>query len=932
MTRRIALLLCLLVSAMLFAAAPVRAEFGFKSVDVVFEKDGGSIATQAGSHPFEMITTVAFNTKPNEELGFEVPDEDPKDILAFQMPGFIGNPTVVPSCTAADFALNDCPISSQVGVVDTEYQEPGFRELQAVYSVAPSPGSVAAFGWHISGAEVPVTLDAKVNQSAPYNVVATLTYVPNVVPIYESVVTLWGVPAASDHDSERFGCGIGGCSVGLPPKAFLTTPRSCTGPLPTSFFGTSWEGSSDAATVFTHDEEVPPEPLGMTGCGELPFNPDLTAVPTSSAASSPGGLDVALTVDDEGLTDPIGFAQSDIKETIVTLPEGMTANPSLAAGLQGCSEAQLESETPSSAPGAGCPEASKIGSVEVETPLLSQTLKGSLYQATPFANLADDAFIALYIVIKNPELGVVVKQPLRVDVDPQTGRVTGVAENIPQFPFSRFRLHFREGPRAPLVMPATCGTHTLTAKFVPWAGGPPRVVPSSFEIATGPNGGPCPAPGVAPAFAPSFMAGTENNQASAFAPFALRISRKDGEQEITRLNAVLPPGLTGKIAGLSECSQAAVEAAKSKSGLAELATPSCPSSSRVGSLLSGAGAGPSLTYVGGSLYLGGPYKGHPLSLVAVVPAVAGPFDLGTVVVQVALTLNPETFRVEADGAASDPIPYILEGIPLRLRDLRIHVDRPNFMLNPTSCEPLATGATVFGSFLNPISPADDAPVSVASRFQAANCATLGFNPKLRLELKGPTTRAKHTALRSTISYPYPAGPGYANIGKAAVVLPPSQIIDPIRVGNPCTRAQFSAEQCPSASVLGKARATTPLLDEPLEGLVYFRANGGAREIPDIVVDLRGKFRVILVGFVDTITPNTNPRIRTRFVQAPDAPVTKFTLNLFGGKRGLLVNSKNLCAKKQVSKVTFTGQNGRVRKANLTVKTSCGGKKSRSSRR
>lgn len=930
MTRRAALTLCAVVSVLLLSAAPARADFGFKDLDVFFAKDNeGSIDTQAGAHPFKMTTVVAFNTKPNADLGVEVPDEDPKNIVVSQMPGFIGDPTVVPPCTSAEFAVNKCPVSAQIGVVDTEYQEPGFRELQAVYSVAPSPGSVAGLGWHISGAAVPVTIDARVNESAPHNVVATLTYVPNVVPIYESVVTLWGVPAASAHDSERFGCGSGGCSVSLPKKAFLTTPRSCTGPLPTSFLGTSWEGSTDAATIFTHDEGEPPQPLGMTGCGSLPFTPTLGAETSSSAASSPSGLDITLSVDDEGLTDPDGYAQSDFKETVVTLPEGMTANPSLAAGLQGCTEAQLESETPTSAPGAGCPEASKIGSVEVETQLLDQTLYGSLFQATPFANLADDAFIGLYIVIKNAELGIVVKQPLRVDVDPQTGRVTGVAKDIPQFPFSRFRVHFREGPRAPLVMPSDCGTHTIAAKLVPWSGGPVRDETSSFEVTSGPEGGPCPAPGAAPGFAPNFVAGTDNNQASAFAPFSLRLSRKDGEQEITRLNTVLPPGLTGKIAGLSECAQASVEAAKSRSGLAELATPSCPANSRVGSLLSGAGAGPSPTYVGGSLYLGGPYKGHPLSLVAVVPAVAGPFDLGTVVVQVALTLNPETFRVEADGAASDPIPHILAGIPLRLRDLRIHVDRPNFMINPTSCEPLATAATVFGSFLNPFSLADDVPVSVASRFQAVNCADLGFKPKLTLALKGPTTRSKHTALRSTITYPYKSGPGYANIGKASVVLPRSQIIDPIRVSNPCTRAQFAAEQCPAGSVLGKARATTPLLEEPLEGLVYFRANGGAREIPDIVVDLRGKFRATLVGFVDTITPNTNPRIRTRFVQAPDAPVTKFSLNLFGGKRGLLVNSKNLCAKKQVSKVAFTGHNGRVRKSNVTVKTnSCGGKKAK----
>lgn len=928
MIRRVVVLLLATGVLACFGAAPANAAFGFKALDVAFEDAEGKILTQAGSHPFEMSTTVAFNTKPNSVLGFEVPDEDPRDIVIAQAPGFVGDPTVVPPCTTADFAQNECPVSSQVGIVDVEYQEPGFREIQAVYSIAAAPGTVVTLGWHISAAEIPVTVDVRVNQSPPHNVVASLTNIPNVVPIYESIVTLWGVPAAPAHDSERFGCGTGGCSVGLPEKPFLTTPRSCSGPLPTSFAGTSWEGSKDAQTVYTMNEDEPPSPTGMEGCGKLAFDPSLSVEATSSAAASPSGMDVTLTVDDQGLTDPEQPAQSDIKETIVTLPEGMTPNPSVAAGLQGCSEVQLAHETPSSPPGAGCPEASKVGSVEMETPLLDQTLRGSLFQATPFANLADDAFIGLYIVIKNADLGILVKQPLRVDVDPQTGRATGVAKDIPQFPFSRFRVHFREGPRAPLVMPSTCGTHTIRARLIPWSGGPERVATSSFQVTTGPEGGACAASG----FLPQFVAGTENNRASAFAPFSMRLTRKDGEQELTRINAVLPPGLTGKIAGLAECPQANVEAAKAKTGISELATPSCPASSRVGSILSGAGAGPDLTYVGGSLYLGGPFNGQPLSLVSVVPAVAGPFDLGTVVVQLALTLNPVTARVEVDGSASDPIPHILKGIPLRLRDLRVYADRPNMILNPTSCEPLATAATVFGSAANPFSSLDDVPVTLLSRFQASDCGNLGFNPKLRLELKGPTKRDKNTALRSTVTYPYPSGPGYANIGSASVILPPSQFVDPDRINNPCTRAQFAAEQCPSTSVLGRARAITPLLDEPLEGLVYFRSNGGAREIPDVVADLRGKFRVILVGFVDTVTPKTNARIRTRFVQVPDAPVTKFTLNFFGGKRGLLVNSRNLCADKQRSTFVFTGHNGRVRKSQPVIKTSCVKKKSLKNRK
>jgi hypothetical protein len=301
-----------------------------------------------------------------------------------------------------------------------------------------------------------------------------------------------------------------------------------------------------------------------------------------------------------------------------------------------------------------------------------------------------------------------------------------------------------------------------------------------------------------------------------------------------------------------------------------------------------------------------------------VPAVAGPFDVGTVVVQEALNLNPETAVAEVDGSASDPIPTILAGIPLRLRDLRVHVDRPGFTLNPTSCEPMATSATLWGSGANPLAAADNVPAALTSRYQAASCASLGFGPRLSLTLKGGTRRDTHAALRTVLTYP--KGDGYANIGRAVVTLPPSQFIDNSRISNPCTREQFAAEACPPGSVLGKARATTPLLDDPLEGKIYFRSNGGARELPDVVADLRGQFRVILVGFVDS----KNGRVRTTFASVPDAPVERFVLELKGGKKGLLVNSENLCSRPQRAKVVFTAQNGkRVVKKAQRIKTSCG---------
>jgi hypothetical protein len=377
--------------------------------------------------------------------------------------------------------------------------------------------------------------------------------------------------------------------------------------------------------------------------------------------------------------------------------------------------------------------------------------------------------------------------------------------------------------------------------------------------------------------------------------------------------------------GLSECPDQAIEAAKAKTGRAELASPSCPPSSQVGRVLTGAGVGSALTYVPGSLYLAGPYKGAQLSVAAIVPAVAGPFDVGTVVTRVGLRLNPVTYEGEVDGAASDPIPHILKGIPLKVRDIRVFADRPNFTQNATSCAVMATTAQIFGSFADPFNPADDVPITRSARYQASSCASLAFKPKLSLKLKGGTRRGDHPSLKTTVTYPYPSGPGYANVGKAIVTLPPSEFIDNAHINNPCTRVQFNANNCPPGSVLGTAKAISPLLDKPLEGKVYFRSNGGERPLPDVVMDLNGQFRAILIGEVDTATPKTNPRIRVTVRLVPDAPATKFTVNLFGGKKGLLVNNRNLCSKKLKAEIKLTGQNGRVHNTKPVVKTSCKGK-------
>lgn len=931
----------LLLATVLFALllAPVaRAEFGLSEFDVVFNGPEGEVATQAGSHPFSMTTSLHFISVIDGEGGEDI-EEAAKDLILTQAPGFVGNPTAVPRCTTADFLtavpavtpgqflVPDCPDAAAVGVASVSISAakgPATPAYGAVYNLEPPPGAAAKLGFWISG--VPVALELSAEEDPPYSILGGPTNISQVLEVISSQFTLWGTPADPDHDSLRGRCldnvtggSNGKCPANISKVPFLTLPRSCSGPLKTLYRTDSWQQPGVFKEGFA-------ETQGMSGCGQLEFGPEVSVAPTTTAAESASGLDLRIDVADEGLKNPKGNAQADIEATEFALPSGVTANPSAAEGLGVCTRAQFEAV---SLTNPGCPDASTLGSLEVDTPILeNHTLKGSFYlaqqddpsTAEPEAENPFDSLLAAYLVIRDAELGAVFKLPVEIETDESTGQIVTRVEDMPPYPLERVRVHLRSGARAPLVTPPTCGSYATEGLLYPSSGAEPLEVSSSFQITSGPGGGPCP-PGVPP-FQPGFQAGSANSAASAFSPFSMRLTRSDGQQDLTRFAATLPPGVTGKIAGIPKCADAAIEAAKAKTGRAELASPSCPASSLVGHVLGGAGVGSALTYVPGSLYLAGPYRGAPMSVVAIVPAVTGPFDVGTVVTRVGLNLNPDNARVEVDGAASDPIPHILKGIPLKLRDLRVETDRPAFTLNPTNCEPFATVAQIFGSGANPFNPGDDTQLTRSARYQASSCASLRFKPKLALRLKGGTKRNDHPALHATVTYPYPSGPGYANIGKAVVTLPPTEFIDNAHIKNPCTRVQFNANQCPPSSILGTAKAVSPLLDEPLAGRVYFRSNGGERLLPDVVVDLRGQFRFTAVFAVSS----KHARIRTRLLNAPDAPVTSFHLNLFGGKRGLLVNSANLCAKKRRAKVNFVGQNGKTHNAKPLVKTSCRGEK------
>jgi hypothetical protein len=925
---KVLLVLCLaLAAAAALGAAPARAEFGLKEFSAGFENEDGSPARQAGSHPFAATTSFEVNTTLNSKSE-EVPDGSVKDLRIYLPAGFIGSRTAVPQCTTADFltikeARPACPDPTAVGFARVRVISATGIFVPAVYNLTPPPGVAAKIGFVARGG-VPVTAEVGINGEEPNELVGSALNILEAVNFFSAELTLWGIPAAHSHDPFRGHClslepetsgepkSEGICDTGAAEVPFLTLPRSCTGPLVTEFEAVSWQEPE------AEPDEGLSEAPGMTGCSKLGFSPKVSSKPTTSSAESASGLDFDVSIKDEGIGNPTGLAQSEIEEAVVALPGGMTVNPSSANGLATCSEAAYEEEALGNQ---SCPEASKIGEVEVESPLLAkgEVLRGAVYLAAqeenPFGSL-----IALYMVIKDQGLGVLVKRPLEVQAGeeegPNAGRLVTVLEDVPQLPVSHFHFHFAEGARGPLLTPPACGEYVTEAEFAPWANpGESLLTEAPFEITSGVGGGPCPAGGVPP-FNPRFEAGSANNNAGAYSPFQMRLTRGDGEQEMTRFDAVLPKGMVAKLAGVSRCPESAIAIAKAKTGRQEQASPSCPANSEIGNTIVGAGVGGILTWVPGKLYLGGPFAGDPLSVIAITPAVAGPFDLGTTVVHEALEVDPETAEVKVDGAHSDPIPHILRGLPVKVKDLRVFTDRPNFTLNPTSCARKEARATLFGSFLDVFSSADDVPVNLSARFQAASCASLKFKPKLSLKLKGGTKRGAHPALKATLTYP--PGSGYANTRSAVVTLPHSEFLEQGHIRTVCTRVQFSARQCPEGSVYGKARAFSPLLDEPLEGPIYLRSS--SHKLPDIVIALHGLIDFNLVGRIDSV----KARIRNSFESAPDAPVSKFVLELPAGKKSLLVNSRDLCAHPAKALSVFTAQNGKVYEEKPVMKAKCGG--------
>jgi hypothetical protein len=879
------LLLALLGTSMLFASSAGAAgepeKYALESVSVALSD------SQAGAHA-DLTTSLELASEKNEPYALT------RDIIVSMPPGVIGNPQNFPRCTSAQFgetpAESKCPQDAQVGVAEiTLGGEINSTLIEPVYNMeTPGGDIVARFG--LFAGPYPSVINVRVNP-VDYSLVAAVEGAPAAAQLIRASTTLWGVPAAEEHDALRLTpqeamnqeLPPGGRPSGQPEIPFLSNPTDCSLQRQVTITAISYQLPDKPSTMSAPFPEI-------FGCEKLTFEPKFSAIPTNPEAAAPTGLDAVLEIPQSEA--PKDLATSTLKSAAVTLPQGLTINPAAGDGLGSCNPAQVGFGT-AAAP--NCPDASKLGLVEIDVPALEKTLHGAVYQRTP-----EEGKLFRFWVVTD-EQGVRLKLPAEIQANPLTGQLTTVFAGIsslgglPQVPFEELRLHVFGGPRAPLATPSQCGTYETAYAFSPWSGKPAVTGVAPMQITQGCGKG---------GFAPGLRAGTASLRAGSYSPFGMTLTRQDGEANPSSIAVHLPQGLLAKLGGVPLC------------GEAQVATGECPAGSQVGRLTAAAGVGGAPLWIPQSgkaptaVYLAGPYKGAPYSIVAKVPAQAGPFDLGVVVNRSGIYVDPESATATIK---TDPLPQILQGVPIAYRVVNVVVDRPNFTLNPTDCSKKQITATVTAS--------NGAVATPSTEFKATNCAKLPYKPKLRLSLKGPTKRSGHPAVRAVLTQPK----GQANTAKATVILPPSLFIDQDHINNPCTRVQFNADACPPLSILGKAKATTPLLDQPLEGPVYFRSNGGDRELPDIVADLHGPIHVTLVGFVDAVTKkgSETSRIRTRFANVPDAPVTKFTMNLFGGKkRGLLENSRNLCKTDRRAKITLKAQNGRVKGQNLRIGTGC----------
>ena len=907
--------------------------FGIEDFATSVTDAKGDPFTQAGGHPFSATTSIQFNSTTSDEEGeqggsvLRTAGGSPRDLEVDLPPGFIGNPQAAPKCPIrllSAFFGSNCPVSTGVGYVAVAFRGtpasgPEFTRANSgeVYNLQPPPGQAAAFGFNLVGGKKFI-LDGKVRSDGDYGLTVgdSATGIPT--PLAIKLTFCDGGVEGSLFAG--FDCVATGSSP------FLTTPTVCAGKAPTTTLrADSYQAPEDYVSLTayngSHFDDASPSlsESFLNGCNGLTFEPTVEFGPAGSEggttqADEPTGATFDLRVPqakEEAGVD----ATPELKNATVTLPEGMTVDPSAADGLQACNDTQfgLGSTVEPTEP-AACPLASQIGTVKVLTPLLEKPLEGQVFlgepECSPCSNSDAEAgrIFRLFLQVRSVERGVIVKLAGRMTANPATGRLQATFSQQPQLPFSELQLTLNGGARASLANPQTCGTFTTTTDLTPWsapglgglsgnepiAGTPDATPSSSFNVDWNGAGGACPA---TMPFSPSFSAGSQTPTAGASSSFSVTVGREDREQDLSGITVSTPPGLLGKIAGIPQCSEAQANAG------------TCGPESQIGTTTVGAGPGPHPFYLGGTVYLTGPYKGQPFGLSIVTPAVAGPFNLGTVVVRAAIAVNPSTAALTI---VSDPLPQFVDGVQLRLRSIHVEVNRPGFMLNPTSCAAQGVGASITG--------VQGASVSVSSPFEVGGCQSLPFSPSLSASTQGSTSKAKGASLTITVK----SVPGQANIGKVDVQLPkalPARLIPTLQ--NACTEAQFNTNPagCPADSFVGAATAVTPILNAPLSGPAILVSHGGAA-FPDLEFLLQGENGVEIV--LDGKTDIKGGITYSKFESVPDAPISSFVTTLPEGPHSILAApSGNLCGKSLVMGTTITAQNGKqiIQKTKITV-TDC----------
>jgi uncharacterized repeat protein (TIGR01451 family) len=899
------------------------APFGFSDFQFTATGLEGSPDTQAGDHPYELTTSIALDNDLRQEpdgtasIG-ATSSEDVRDIVTELPVGFVGSILAAPQCTFSQLASRTtngtagCPKETIVGHIFTQPAGNGSID-SPIYNMTPERGVPAEFAYSdlLSGTHV-FYVHVVPNAQHGYVLEAINPEIPQ-ISLTNILVSFYGDPAQKD-------------GTGNPQIPLFTNPSNCAGEEPTAtIYMDSWQNPAkfnpdgtpvnlqEPAWVSKQSKSAP-----MTGCNLLQFPAEVKAQPTTHEADKPSGMDFEIKLPQ---SETVGVpATPTLKKAVVTLPEGFTVDPSAGDGLAACSEAQIGwlggTHLDFSPAAPQCPEASKIGSLELESPLIPHALIGEMFLAKQYENPfgtpehPGGALLAAYVVVDDPITGVLIKIPGKFEADLHTGRLTAVFDENPNLPFSDLKLHFFGGPRAELATPESCGTFTVGAELTPWSApdsGPAASPFDDFLIDEACPGG----------FAPSFTAGSTNLQAGAYTPFVASFGRSDTDQELAGLTVKLPAGLSAIVAGVPECSEAQIEQAEAGTG-------GCPADSQVGTVKAGAGPGPNPFFATGKAYFTGPYNGGAFGLAVVVPAVAGPFDFGTVVVRQSLRIDPVTAQVTD---VSDAFPTIIDGIPLRMRRVDVELNRPGFTFNPTNCEKLGFAGTISGSPLGAPRTINAHTVGYATQagatssfttpFQVTNCAALAFKPGFKVSTTGRTSRAKGASLHVKLTYPKTPFGSQANIRSVKVNLPKQLPSNLKTLQKACPHQTFEANpaSCPLESRVGEAKATTPLLPVPLTGPAYFVSYGGAK-FPELVIVLSG-YGVTLDLHGETFINKQNVTSST-FHTVPDAPVGTFELTLPQGKYSALAAPTPLCGKKLVMPTLFTAQNGATIKQNTPI--------------